>query len=330
VRAIHALAGGGPEVLEPVDVPVPQPGPDEVQIAVGLAGVNFADVNARRGTYLAGPATPARGLGLDVYGHVRAVGAEVEHLRVGQRVAGFAGTPGYAEVVVSPARLVWPVPDDVDDETAAAFPVVGHTAYHLLVSAGRLRPAETVLVTAAAGGVGLAAIQLARLLGAGTVVAAAGSAERAAAGVAVGADLAVDYSAGPLAEQLDRAGVGEVALALDAVGGAVRRSALDCLGLFGRLVHFGNSGGEPESFPAPRELRERGIGVIGLHLNQLRRSAPDRLAGSAEAVLAWLGAGRLRLPVAGVLPLDRAAEAHRLLESRRVTGKLLLAVDRDG
>jgi NADPH2:quinone reductase len=245
-------------------------------------------------------------------------------------VAGFAGTPGYAEVVVTPSRLVWPVPDGVDDETAAAFPVVGHTAYHLLVSAARLTAGESVLITGAAGGVGLTAIQVAKLLGAGTVIAAAGSARRAAEGVAAGADVALDYSAGRLADQLAGHGVGPVAIALDGVGGSVRRAVLDCIGMFGRLVHFGNSSGEPEQLPTPREQRERELGVAGLHLQQLRRSAPELLAASAEAVLRWLAEGVLSIPVAGVLPLDRAADALWLLESRTVTGKLLLSVGGNG
>ncbi len=326
MKAVHAMADGGPDVLELVEVDVPEPGPDDVQIAVRLAGVNFADVNARRGTYLGAAGARPHGLGLDVYGEVCGVGSNVAHLKVGQRVAGFASTPGYAEVVVTSARLVWAVPDGVTDEAAAAFPVVGHTAYHLLVSAARLRPGENLLVTGAAGGVGLTVIQVARLLGAGVVVAAAGSAARAAEGIAVGADVALDYSAGPLAEQLADAGVDKVAIVLDGVGGAVRRAALDCLGMFGRLVHFGNSSGEPEELPSPRQLRERELGVVGLHLQQLRQRAPELLADSAEAILGWLAAGRLRIPVAEVLPLERAADAHRLLESRQVKGKLLLSV----
>jgi NADPH2:quinone reductase len=322
MKAVHAVTPGGPDVLHLVDVDVPEPGPDDVQVAVRLAGVNFADVNARRGTY--GGATGPRGLGLDLCGEVLAVGANVVDLKVGQRVAGFAGTPGYAEVVVTPARLVWAVPDGVSDEAAAAFPVVGHTAYHLLVSSARLRQGESVLVTAAAGGVGLTAIQVAKLLGAGTVLAAAGSRARAQEGVAVGADVALDYSAGPLVDQLGA--TGGVAIVLDGVGGAVRRAALDCVGLFGRLVHFGNSSGEPEELPSLRQLRERELGIAGLHLNTLRGKASELLADSADAVLGWLADGRLSIPVADVLPLDRAADAHRMLESRQVRGKLLLSV----
>jgi NADPH2:quinone reductase len=316
VKAVQAVGTGGPEVLKVVEVAVPEPGPDDVQVAVRFAGVNFADVNARRGTYL-GPDAPPRGLGLDFCGEVVAAGPNVRDLRPGARVAGFATTPGYAEVVVTPAALVWPVPDGVPDQTAAAFPVVGHTAYHLLATAAKLEPGESVLVTAAAGGVGTTVVQVAGLLGAGRVIAAAGSAARAAE---AGADVSVPYSRVRADE------IGLVAIALDGVGGAVRRAALGCLGLFGRLVHFGNSSGEPEDLPPLRELRERELAVCGLHLQRLRRERPDLLADSARVLLGWLESGQLRIPVAQVLPLDRAAEAHRKLESRQVKGKLLLAV----
>lgn len=316
MKAVQAVGTGGPEVLKVVEVPVPEPGPGEVQVAVQFAGVNFADVNARRGTYL-GPDAPPRGLGLDFCGEVLAAGADVRDLRPGDRVAGFATTPGYAEVVVTPATLAWPVPDGVPGELAAAFPVVGHTAYHLLATAARLEPGETVLVTAAAGGVGVTVVQVARLLGAGRVVAAARSAARAAE---AGGDSSVPYS------RLRPEEIGHVAIALDGVGGAVRRAALDCLGLFGRLVHFGNSSGEPEEVPPLRDLRERELALCGLHLQRLRRERPDLLGHSARVLLEWLATGRLRIPVAGVLALDRAADAHRKLESRQVKGKLLLAV----
>jgi NADPH2:quinone reductase len=320
------VAPGGPDVLRTADVAVPEPGPDDVQIAVRLAAVNFADVNARRGTYRRPGADRPYGLGLDLCGEVSAVGANVRHLAVGRRVAGFAATPAYAEFAVAPADLVWPVPAEVGDEAAAAFPVVGHTAYHLLATAARVRAGESVLVTAAAGGVGATAIQVARLLGAGTVIGAAGSPARAAAAVATGADAGVDYSAGLAGGLRAAAGAAGVDVVLDGVGGAVRRDAFDCLGLFGRLVHFGNASAEQEVLPAPRTLREREAGVIGFHLQGLRDRRRDLLAESARALFAWMADGRLTIPIAGVLPLSRAAEAHRRLESRGVGGKLLLSV----
>lgn len=326
MRAVLVREPGGPDVLDLVGTEAPTPGPDEVQVAVRLAGVNFADINARRGVYGAGASGP-HGLGKEIFGHVTAVGERVDRHTVGSRVAGFSASPAYAEVAVAHQDLVWAVPDGVRDEQAAAFPTVGHTAFHLLASSARLVPGESVLVTAAAGGVGSAVIQVARLLGAGLVVGAAGSAERASAALALGADAAVDYSTTDLAGGL-RAASGKpvVDIVLDGVGGPLRRSALRCLAPFGRLVHFGNSSGEPEELPTPRELREREAGVLGFHLQPLRDHHHDLLAHSADVLLGWLRESRLRIPVAEVLPLARAAEAHRKLESRQVLGKLLLSV----
>jgi NADPH:quinone reductase len=327
MRAVVARGAGGVDVLALADVPEPVPGPDEVLVRVRLAGVNFADVNARRGTY--GGAGGLRGLGLEVLGEVAAVGAAVRGLTPGLRVAGFSRGPGYAELAVAHQDLVWPVPDEVPDEQAAAFPVVGCTALHLLRSAARLQPGERVLITAAAGGVGSTAVQLARLCGAGLVVGAAGSADRAKAAVAAGADAGIDYSAGPLAGELAAAvGPGGVDVVLDGVGGRVRTQALDCLGPFGRLVHFGNSSGTREELPTAREQRERNLAVVGFHLAALRAQHRELVAAAATVVLDRLREGSLRIAVGDVLPLAEAAEAHRRLESRRVSGKLLLAVDR--
>ncbi|MFC4942998.1 quinone oxidoreductase family protein [Pseudonocardia sp. GCM10023141] len=319
MRMARAQAAGGPDVLRVDVVERPAIGPEDVLVAVRLAGVNFADVNARRGTYAA--VTGPRGLGRDILGEVVAVGDRVEGgaLRVGLRVAGFSSTPAYAEFAVAHHTLVWPVPDAVSDEQAAAFPTVGQTAYHLMRRAGGLRTGESVLVTAAAGGVGSVAVPLATLLGAGRVVAAAGDVERART---AGAPEAVAYP--------DLASVDPVDLVLDGVGGGVRDGAVARLAPFGRLVHFGNSAATTETLPAPRALRERCLGVVGFHLDVLRRNDRPALAAAAELLMGWLAAGRLHIPVHAVLPLDRAAEAHRLLESRQVRGKVLLAVGSPG
>lgn len=321
---------GGPEVLALGTVPVPEPGPDDVQVAVALAAVNFADINARFGTYVDRKRAPVpSGLGLEFLGAITATGANVTNLSVGTRAAGFAASPAYAEYAVTPAELVWPVPEAVGDEAAASVNIVGHTTYHLLTTVGRLERGDNVLVTAAAGGVGATLVQVARLLGAGSIVAAAGSAARVELAVGLGADIGVDYSAGGLSDQLRARSPRAMDLVLDGVGGAVRRSAFDCIAPFGRLVHFGNSSRTPEELPAPREMRERGIGVAGFHLQQLRSDRRDLLARSADALFGWLADGTLTIPVSDVLPLDRSAEAHRMLESRTVQGKLLLRVSED-
>jgi len=325
VHAIEMSQSGGPEVLELVSVPEPDLGPSEILVAVELAGVNFADVNARRAVYAQRGMSFRRGFGHEVYGRVAAAGSAVTGFPAGTRVAGFCRSPGYAELAVCDHRLLWRVPDDLPDTTAAALPMAGQTAYHLLYSAARLGREESVLVTAAAGGVGTAAVQVARCLGAGLVVGAAGSAERAERALELGADAAVDYSGGGLAESLERsAGTRVVDVALDAVGGAVRAEVLDCLAPFGRLIQYGNSSGAEEQLPDARALRDRLISVGGLRLAQLREKFPEALREGGDLVLAWAGQGRLRMPVADVLPLADAAEAHRRLESREVLGKLLL------
>jgi NADPH2:quinone reductase len=327
VKAIRMREPGGPEVLELATAEPPETGPTEVLVAVELAAVNFADVNARRATYAGRGIAFQRGLGLEVYGRVAETGVQVSGFQPGDRVAGFCRTDGYAELAACDQRLLWRVPDDIPDEQAAAFAIVGQTAYHLLHSAARLRDGDSVLITAAAGGVGTAAVQVARLLGAGLIVAAASSAERARRALPLGADAAISYYApedlkGNLAAAV---GTPTVAVALDAVGGAVRAQALDCLAPFGRLIQYGNSSGGAEHLPDARSLRDRLVSVGGVRLAEVRSGAPELLRDSGDRLLGWLGQGRLRLPIAAVLPLADAAEAHRRLESRQVVGKLLLA-----
>jgi NADPH2:quinone reductase len=323
MKAVQYDRHGDPSVLRVMDVDEPAPAPDEVLIDVELAGVNFADINARRGTYAARGAQPAAGLGLEVLGRITARGDEVVDLRVGDRVTGFARSPGYAEMACARAALVWRVPDGVGAEQAAALPVVGLTAALALERVGRLQPADHVLITAAAGGVGTTAIQLARVLGAEMIVAAAGTASRAATASDLGAHVTIDYSSG-LRTAIERQGLPPVDLVLDGVGGAVRADCLECLAPFGRLVQYGNASGAPEPLPDGRALRERSVSIGGLHLAQLRRSRPDLLDGSARRLLRWVAEDELRVPVAAVLPLEDAAEAHQRIEDRAVVGKLLL------
>src|SRR4051812_19022037 len=169
MKAIMVHAFGGPETLRIDEQPDPQPGPGQVLIRVAATGVNFADIMARLGRYHGGsppPFTP----GLDVAGTITAVGDGVRELQVGQRVAAFPAGGGYAEQVLADPLLVYPLPDALDFDAAAAFPTIGVTAYNLLTICGRLQPGETVLIHAAAGGVGTTAVQLAKHLGAGRVI----------------------------------------------------------------------------------------------------------------------------------------------------------------
>ncbi len=325
MRRVVAVEPGGPEVLVVEEAPLPGVGPHQVRIRNLLAGINFADINARRATYAHRgtrfPFVP----GLEAMGVVEAVGEGVDEALIGRRVAAFPIGGAYAEAVVAPADLVMPIPDRVDDAQAAAFPVVGLTAYHLLVSVARARPGESVVITAAAGGVGTTAVQVSRLLGLSPIIAAAGSARRARHAISLGATHAVDYSSQDLAVAVLEATEGRGAdIVLDAVGGEVREAGFRSLGVLGRLVQFGNSSGQPESQPSPLESRERAIGSCGFHLGRLRGSRPDLIRSGAARLLEWMQAGELRIEVGEHVPLTAVREAHRRLESRQVVGKLLL------
>lgn len=332
MRAIVASTPGEPDVLELREVPRPEPGPGEILVKTRLAAVNFADVNRRRGTHadVTGGSFPLIP-GLETMGTIARLGSGVSGYAIGQRVAAFArgGSAGsYCEYVVAPAEVALAIPDAVSDEQAAAFPIVGLTAYHLLASVARSRPEDFVLITAAAGGVGTSAIQIGRLLGLARILAAAGSPGRSAHAVALGATHGIDYSKVDLgAAAMAATGGRGVDVVIDAVGGTVRARAYACLAPLGRLVHYGNASGSPEEMPSELEQRSRLIGTSGFSIKALRRARPDLIRASAERILGWMVEGRLRIEVQEVLPLAAAAEAHRRLESRRVTGKLLLRVD---
>jgi NADPH:quinone reductase len=327
MRAVVAQRPGGPEVLEVVDVPVPVAGAGEVLLQAHMASVNFADVYRRRGIQAVGfPLIP----GLEAVGRVAVVGPGVTGVNVGQRVAAFArgGVSGsYAEFVVAPASTLLVVPDELTDEQAASFPIVGLTAFHALASAARLQPGESVLVTAASGGVGGVAIQVARLLGADVIIAAAGSESRARHGLELGASHALNYSDQDVASGLRDLGFSEgVGVILDGVGGRVRQECFTALGPFGRLVHFGNASAEPEQPLDETLARNRLIGSIGFSLRELRRCRPDSVRASAEKVIDWILESSLRIEVDDVIPLEEARAAHARIESRNVTGKLLIRI----
>ncbi|MFI1103768.1 zinc-binding alcohol dehydrogenase family protein [Streptomyces melanogenes] len=323
MRAIQVSELGGPEVLRLVETEVPRPGPGEVAVDVAYAGINFAEVKARSEGYLVRslPFVP----GLEVSGRVRELGAGVEGLAVGQEVAAMAEGGGYADVAVVSATAVFPVPDGVGLRTAATLPAALPTAHALVHEVGRLQPGESVLVQGAAGGVGTVVGQLARLAGAGAVYGVVSSEAKAAYAREHGYDDA--FLTSSFAQDVRRATGGRgVDLVLDPVGGETLRQGLDALALFGRLVSYGNAGGEapwqvgqPELYPGARSVA--GFSILGL-----AAAAPDALRELAGRAFAFAADGRVELPVTAEFPLEDAAAAHRLMEGRTSTGKLLLRV----
>ncbi len=323
MRAVVVTAFGGPEVLQYQEVPDPRPGLGQVLIRVAATGVNFADIQARRGRYH-GEATPPFIPGLDAAGTIVAVGEGVHGLRVGQRVAAFPLGGSYAEFVLADPALVYPLPDGVDFDTAAAFPTIGITAYNLLRTAGQLAEGETVLIHAAAGGVGTTAVQVARLLGAGRVLGTVGDDAKAELVRGLGADVVINYRREDFAARVRELTDGRGAdVILDSVAGPVFRASLTCLAPFGRLVVFGQASGEPGQVPSA-DLYPLNRAVIGYSTGGYRRLRPAALRPAAEVVLDWLATRRLHLIISRRFALAEAAEAHRLVESRASTGKVLL------
>ncbi|HEY7059952.1 MAG TPA: quinone oxidoreductase [Chloroflexota bacterium] len=324
MRAVVVTEPGGPEVLQVQELPEPTPGPGQVQIRVAATGVNFADIMARRGRYHGAPSGGGFVPGLDVAGTITALGEGVAGLSVGQRVAAFPAGGSYAEVVVADPVMVYPLPDNVDFETAAAFPTIGVTAYNLLKTVGRLGEGETVLVHAAAGGVGTTAVQAARLLGAGRVFGTVGDDAKAGVVRDLGADAVINYRQEEFAPRV-RALTGDAGadVVLDSVAGPVTAASMSCLAPFGRLVVFGQASGEPGQVPTS-EFYPLNRAVLGYSTGGYRRLRPAGLRPAAEAVLDWLAAGRLQIVIGRRYPLAEAAEAQRFVESRASTGKVLL------
>jgi NADPH2:quinone reductase len=326
MRAIVITRVGGPEVLTVCEMPDPHPGPQHVGIRVAYAGVNYADIMDRQRGYHADyfPYVP----GLEVAGYIDELGEGVEGLRVGQPVAAFVKNGGYAERALARAELTFPLDGahgQLDMAVAAAFPAVTLTAYDVLVHAARLRAGETVLIHAAAGGVGIVAGQLARSLGAGLVLGTVGSASKIAYARRFGYDHVVLRDGFVEAVRAVTDGRG-VDVALDAAGEPTRGQSLSLLAPFGRLVHFGNASGNPDVPFAPGVLLTGNKGIIGYSITNLSRVAPGHLAATARRAIDLLVPGQIHIDITDMLPLEQAALAHRRMESDSHTGKLLLRV----
>jgi NADPH2:quinone reductase len=315
---------GGSEVLRIHDIPEPEPGPGEVTIDVAYAGVNYAEVMARRGDM---PFRPPFVPGLEVSGTIRGLGEGVGGIATGQPVCALTTMGGYAEVALAKAPLVYPLRGGGDDDlrAAAALPTIVPTAWGLIHVVGRVRRGEVVLVHAAAGGVGTVAGQVARNAGAGRVIGVASTEAKASYARAFGYDEVIVSPAWDERVRLMTGGDGPDVI-LDSIGGAVRARNFELLAPLGRLVLFGNACGEPEQGVAGNLLRTQLKAILGWSITGLAAVAPGRVAEIAQEAFAAVARGELRVDVTEVMPLAQAARAHRLLEERRSTGKLLLAV----
>ncbi len=322
MKAIVAEEKGDPEVLRYADAERPAPGEGEVLIEVRAAGINYADTMRRRDQYLVRqkfPFTP----GSEVAGTVVEVGEGVDNASEGDRVVTLVNTGGYAEYAVAPAASLIPMSENLDFDEAAAVPLQGLTAYHVIKTSGAMKEGETVLVHAAAGGVGTLAVQMAKLMGAGRVIATAGSEEKLELARSLGADVLIDYTEDDWPAGVREATEGEGAdVILEMVGADFPEKNLECLAPFGRMVVYGAASGEMGTI-VPASLMNRCHSVVGFWLMPVLRRQ-DLVVPSLEQTLAWISSGDLKLTIGAKYPLEKAAEAHADLENRRTTGKLVL------
>ena len=312
MRAVQIDEFGGPEVLQVMDVPNPEPGDGEVLIEVSRAGMNFADTHQRENSYLARYEVPLI-LGGEVAGTTED----------GRRVVALLPSGGYAEYVAAPEATVYPIPDGLDDGAALALLIQGLTAWHLLRSCGRVAPGESVVVVSGAGGVGSLVVQLAKPFGAGRVIATASSEEKRALTLELGADAAVDTAVDDLTGSLvEAAGGRRVDVVLEMSGGRIFDQCAEALAPFGRIVAYGIASREQNTLETGRLMRKSRT-VVGFWLvhclgrrDMVEEPLADLFDRAARAELEPL--------VGATYPLSEVRRAHEDMQGRRTSGKLLL------
>lgn len=322
MRAVQAVELGGPEGLRLREVPMPRIGPGEVLIRTVYASVNFADVKARRGGHHLNRMVPYIP-GLDLCGVVEAVGAGVVGLEPGQRVAAATDGGSYAEYARARASLTYPLSDRGLDMRQTAGIVAMMTAYNVLIVKAGLQAGETVLIHAAAGGVGTLLLQLARRYGAGRVIGVVGSEIKAPVAKRYGADDVIVTRGGDLGERLDELVPDGLDVVMDSVGGPYFAATFPRLATYGRIVNFGNAAGEPPDIEVAG-MHKKNLTVFGYSSGTYRKSRPSGVQRAANTMLEHLTAGEISVEVGAVYDLEEAADAHRAIESRATTGKLLL------
>jgi len=319
-KAIRFQRTGGPEVLRLEDVNVGDPGPGEARVRQTAIGVNFVDTYHRTGLY---PLPLPSGLGVEGAGIVEAVGAGVTHVRAGDRVA-YAGPLGsYVDVRLVPADRLVKLPEGVSDRVAAAILLKGLTVHALVRRTHAVKPGETVLWHAAAGGVGLIAVQWLKALGA-TVIGTAGSDEKAALAQAHGCDHVIVYTREEFPKRVrELTGGAGVPVVYDSVGKATFDGSLDCLAPLGLMVSFGNASGAVPPFDIGVLSRKGSLFLTRPTVFTYTAKREDLERGASE-LFELVRAGKLKVEIGRTWPLAQAADAHRALEGRETSGSILL------
>jgi NADPH:quinone reductase len=325
VRAMIVNEFGAPEQMVVEEVPAPEPGPEEVLIEARAIGVNFPDLMVIEGSYQILPEPPFSP-GKEVAGVVRAVGSEVSGLKVGARVMAQVEYGAYREQVVAPAAHTTVLPDNISFEEGAAFGLTYLTVYFALVRRAQLQSGETVLVTGAAGGVGIAGVQLAKALGA-RVIAVASTEEKRALSLEMGADHAIDPDPGTFKERVFKLTDGRGAdVILEQVGGYLFTACMRAIAWEGRLVLIGFASGEIPTLKAGHVL-VKNMTLIGLQSSDYREREPETFQEAQKALLDLYSRGRISVHITGTYPLEEAAEALKTIRSGQVRGKVVLTTE---
>jgi NADPH2:quinone reductase len=320
MQTIRVHEYGGPDVLRYEELPTPTPGPDDVVVRLEAAGVNYVDIYQRMGLYkMALPYTP----GSEGAGTVADVGAHVRDLRVGARVAYGGSLGAYATHAVVPAARLVALPETIDSQRAAALMLQGMTAHYLCHSTYPLRKGETALIHAAAGGVGLLLVQMAKMLGA-RIIATVSTKAKALLAREAGADEVILYAEDDFEVEVKRLTGGRgVQVVYDSVGKTTFNQSLNCLAPRGYMVLFGQASG-PVPPMDPQVLAQKGSLFLTRPTMGNYIATREELLARANELLQWVASGRLRVRIDRTFPLAQAADAHRALESRATAGKVLL------
>ncbi|WP_026998914.1 NADPH:quinone oxidoreductase family protein [Eisenibacter elegans] len=324
MKAFLCKQWGTPDDLVLEDISAPEPKPGEVRVAIKAVGINYPDVLMIAGKYQAKPPFPFIPCG-EVAGVVEAVGEGVTHLKPGARVIALCETGGLAELVCTPAMMALPIPDSMSFEEAAAFTIVYGTAHVALKHRGNIKAKDTLLVHGAGGGVGLAAIDIARHLGA-TVIATASTAEKLAAAKEKGAAHLINYVETDFVEQTKAITQGRgVDLVFDPVGGDVFDKSLKVIAWEGRLLVIGFAGGRIPEVPT-NLLLLKNAAAVGVFWGAYSKRNPQVLLGSLMELLQWYQQGHIKPHVSQALPLAQAPEALKVLANRQAIGKVVVTI----
>ncbi|WP_209832445.1 NADPH:quinone oxidoreductase family protein [Ruegeria sp. HKCCE3926] len=316
MRAYCIPSEGAPAQL--CDVKIPEPGEGQVRVAIKACGLNFADLLMQTGAYQDTPPAPFT-LGMEIAGIVDTVGPGVSTLSPGDRIAVYSGQGGLAEYGVFDADRAIVLPDDTGFEDAAAIQIAYATSHMALDHRARLQPGETLLVTGAAGGVGLTAVEIGKLMGA-TVIAQARGENKLAVALAAGADHLIDASE-DLRERVKSLGGADVVY--DVIGGDVFKAAFRATNPEGRLLPIGFAGGDIPQIPA-NHLLVKNLTVIGVYIGGYLKFRPEAVRNSFDTLFKWHSEGRIRPHISHVLPLEDVAHAMQLLKKRKSTGKIVI------